>query len=113
MYSQRRNIQLQPRQEAKLAEVVRATISEISQFLDPTQSDEERRLIERLRNLRQDVDITDRDVETVRKSIMGLTEDINEVGQMATRLGNYEAVSRSTLGSKKNSSMPWRRCRRC
>lgn len=82
-------MQLQPWQEAKLAEVVQATISDICQFLDPTpsQSDEASGLIERLRYLREDIDNTDRDVATARKSIVDLTADINEVGphfRMAT-----------------------------
>ncbi|KAF4569775.1 hypothetical protein EYR40_008755 [Pleurotus pulmonarius] len=70
---------LLPWQEAKLAEVVQATLSEISQFLDPTESNEERGLIERLRDLREDIDITGRDVDTARTSIVGLTGDINEI----------------------------------
>lgn len=82
-------MQLQPRQEAKLAEVVQATISDICQFLDPTpsQSDEASGLIERLRYLREDIDNTDQEVESVRASIVDLTKDINEVGpqlRMAT-----------------------------
>ncbi|KAF9499618.1 hypothetical protein BDN71DRAFT_128864 [Pleurotus eryngii] len=74
-------MQLQPRQEAKLAGVVQATISDICQFLDPTptKSDEEGGLIERLRYLREDIDNTDREVERVRTSIVNLTEDINEI----------------------------------
>ncbi|KDQ26741.1 hypothetical protein PLEOSDRAFT_1043563 [Pleurotus ostreatus PC15] len=74
-------MQLQPWQEAKLAEVVQATISDICQFLDPTpsQSDEASGLIERLRYLREDIDNTDRDVATARKSIVDLTADINEI----------------------------------
>ncbi|KAG9223970.1 hypothetical protein CCMSSC00406_0004414 [Pleurotus cornucopiae] len=74
-------MQLEPGQEAKLADVVQATISDICQFLDPTpsQSDEESGLIERLRYLREDIDNTDQEVESVRASIVDLSKDINEI----------------------------------